>query len=100
MRYENANDASEIIAADLVVDASGRGAPTLGLLKSMGRPLPEETTIGIDLGYGTCVFAVPDDAPTDWKGVMTFGQSRSCVQSSNEQLEKLCTSFFSAWCGQ
>ena len=58
-----------------MVDASGRGAPTLGLLKSMGRPLPEETTIGIDLGYGTCVFAVPDDAPTDWKGVMTFGQA-------------------------
>ena len=35
----------------------------------MGRPLPEETTIGIDLGYATCVFAVPDDAPTDWKGL-------------------------------
>ena len=37
--------------------------------------LPEETTIGIDLGYATCVFAIPDDAPTDWKGVMTFGQA-------------------------
>ena len=75
VRYENANGASEIIAADLVVDASGRGAPTLGLLKSMGRPLLEETTIGIDLGYATCVFAIPDDAPADWKGVMTFGQA-------------------------
>jgi hypothetical protein len=40
---------------------------------AIGRPPPEETTIGIDLGYVTCVFAVPDDAPTDWKGVMTFG---------------------------
>ena len=75
VRYENANGTSEITAADLVVDASGRGASTLGLLKSMGRPLPEETTIGIDLGYATCVFAVPDDAPTDWKGVMTFGRA-------------------------
>jgi 2-polyprenyl-6-methoxyphenol hydroxylase-like FAD-dependent oxidoreductase len=45
------------------------------LLQSTGRPLPEETTIGIDLGYATCVFAIPDDAPTDWKGVMTFGQA-------------------------
>ena len=27
-------------------------------------------------------------------------RSTSCVQSSNEQLEKLCTSFFSASCGQ
>jgi 2-polyprenyl-6-methoxyphenol hydroxylase-like FAD-dependent oxidoreductase len=75
VRCENGNGASETIAADLVVDASGRGALTLALLRSIGRALPEETTIGINLGYATCVFAIPDDAPTDWKGVMTFGQA-------------------------
>ena len=75
VRYENVGGASGTIAADLVVDASGRGALTLALLQSIGRPLPEETTIGIDLGYVTCVFAVPDDAPTDWKGVRTFGHA-------------------------
>jgi 2-polyprenyl-6-methoxyphenol hydroxylase-like FAD-dependent oxidoreductase len=75
VRYENDNGSSETIAADLVVDASGRGTLTLALLQSIGRPLPEETTIGIDLGYATCIFAIPDDAPTDWKGVMTFGQA-------------------------
>jgi 2-polyprenyl-6-methoxyphenol hydroxylase-like FAD-dependent oxidoreductase len=75
VRYEDDNGASETIAADLVVDASGRGALTLALLQSIGRPLPEETTIGIDLGYATCIFAIPDDASTDWKGVMTFGQA-------------------------
>jgi 2-polyprenyl-6-methoxyphenol hydroxylase-like FAD-dependent oxidoreductase len=75
VRYQNDNGASETIAADLVVDASGRGALTLALLQSIGRPLPEETTIGIDLGYATCVFAIPDDASTDWKGLMTFGQA-------------------------
>jgi 2-polyprenyl-6-methoxyphenol hydroxylase-like FAD-dependent oxidoreductase len=75
VRYDNDNGASETIAADLVVDASGRGALTLALLQSIGRPPPEETTIGIDLGYATCVFAIPDDAPTDWKGVMTFGEA-------------------------
>src|SRR4029077_14103798 len=69
------NGANETIAAFLVVDASGSGALTLALLQSIGQPLPEETTIGIDLGYATCVFAIPDDAPTDWKGVMTFGQA-------------------------
>ncbi len=42
-------------------------------MKATGRPLPEETAIGVDFGYATCVFAIPDDAPTDWKGVMTFG---------------------------
>jgi 2-polyprenyl-6-methoxyphenol hydroxylase-like FAD-dependent oxidoreductase len=76
VRYENGDGKrSETISADLVVDASGRGAPTLGLLRSLGRPLPEETTIGIDLGYGTCIFSIPDDASTEWKGVMTFGQA-------------------------
>jgi 2-polyprenyl-6-methoxyphenol hydroxylase-like FAD-dependent oxidoreductase len=75
VRYESGNGASETIAADLVVDASGRGALTLALLQSVGRPLPEETTIGIDVGYATCVFAIPDDAASDWKGVMTFGQA-------------------------
>jgi 2-polyprenyl-6-methoxyphenol hydroxylase-like FAD-dependent oxidoreductase len=73
VRHEKANGASETISADLVVDASGRGALTNALLQSIGRPLPEETTIGIDLGYGTCVFSIPEDAPTDWKGIMTFG---------------------------
>jgi 2-polyprenyl-6-methoxyphenol hydroxylase-like FAD-dependent oxidoreductase len=75
VRYENGDGESETISADLLVDASGRGAPTLGLLRSLGRPLPEETTIGIDLGYATSIFFIPDDAPTDWKGVMTFGQA-------------------------
>ena len=75
VRCENDTGASETITADLVVDASGRGALTLALLDSIGRPLPEETTIGIDLGYATCIFSIPDDASTDWKGVMTFGQA-------------------------
>ena len=75
VRYENGDGKVETIAADLVVDASGRGDLTLALLQSIGRPLPEETAIGIDLFYATCVFAIPNDASTDWKGVMTFGQA-------------------------
>ena len=63
---------NETIGADLIVDASGRGAPTLGLLEATGRPLPAETTIGVDVTYATAVFAIPDDAPTDWKGVFCF----------------------------
>lgn len=62
----------EILEADLVVDASGRGTLTLELLASLGRPGPEQTTIGVDLQYATSVFSIPDDAPTDWKGVFCF----------------------------
>jgi 2-polyprenyl-6-methoxyphenol hydroxylase-like FAD-dependent oxidoreductase len=75
VRYENGSGTSETITADLVVDASGRGVPTFGLLQSIGHPPPEATTIGIDIGYATSIFSIPDDAPTDWKGVMTFGQA-------------------------
>jgi 2-polyprenyl-6-methoxyphenol hydroxylase-like FAD-dependent oxidoreductase len=75
VRCENGNGTSETITSDLVIDASGRGTPTLALLQSIGLPLPEETAIGIDLGYGTCIFAIPDDASTEWKGVMTFGEA-------------------------
>jgi 2-polyprenyl-6-methoxyphenol hydroxylase-like FAD-dependent oxidoreductase len=75
VRCENRDGASEELAADLVIDASGRGALTLALLQSTGRPMPEETTIGVDIGYATCVFAIPEDAPADWKAVMTFGQA-------------------------
>jgi 2-polyprenyl-6-methoxyphenol hydroxylase-like FAD-dependent oxidoreductase len=75
VRYENADGASEMMPADLVVDASGRGALTLALLRSIGRPQPEETTIGIDIAYSTCVFEWPDHMPCDWKGVMHFGRA-------------------------
>ena len=50
VRYENGDGVTETIVADLVVDASGRGALTLALLKSIGQPPPAVTAIGIDLG--------------------------------------------------
>src|SRR6266481_826487 len=33
--------------------------------QSIGQPMPEETVIGVNIGYATAVFAVPDDAPSD-----------------------------------
>jgi 2-polyprenyl-6-methoxyphenol hydroxylase-like FAD-dependent oxidoreductase len=63
---------SEVLDADLVVDASGRGSLTLDLLESIGLPRPEESTIGVDLRYASAVFSIPDDAPADWKGVFHF----------------------------
>ena len=75
VRYENGDGVTETIVADLVVDASGRGALTLALLKSIGQPPPAETAIGVDLGYATCVFDIPNDASTDWKGVRTLAQA-------------------------
>jgi 2-polyprenyl-6-methoxyphenol hydroxylase-like FAD-dependent oxidoreductase len=72
VRFENNEGHSETVPADLVVDASGRSNLTVGLLEAIGRPQPEETAIGVDITYATAVFAIPDDAPADWQGVMTF----------------------------
>jgi 2-polyprenyl-6-methoxyphenol hydroxylase-like FAD-dependent oxidoreductase len=71
VRSEAAGQGIHTVAADLVVDASGRGALTLDLLKSVGYWVPGETAIGMDMGYTSIRFAVPDDAPTDWKAVST-----------------------------
>ena len=62
----------ETLPADLVVDASGRGALTLAALQSTSSPVPAETKIGVDFAYATVVFSIPEDAPDDWKGVFTF----------------------------
>jgi 2-polyprenyl-6-methoxyphenol hydroxylase-like FAD-dependent oxidoreductase len=75
VRCESVDGKKETLLADLVVDASGRGSLTLDLLESVGRPLPEETVIGVDIAYSAAVFAIPDGAPPDWKGVMTFPQA-------------------------
>src|SRR5262249_25770325 len=73
---------TETFSADLVIDASGRGALTLDTLRALGRPAPEETTIGVDLMYASAIFAIPDDAPTDWKGVFTFPGSARASRGS------------------
>jgi flavin-dependent dehydrogenase len=60
------------IPADLVVDATGHGLLTLNLLASLGKQAPEETTVGVDMGYASATFEIPDDAPPDWKAMATY----------------------------
>ena len=72
IRFENGEGKLETLAADLVVESSGRGNLTLGFLESIGQPLPEETVIGVDITYATAVFAIPDNAPAEWSAVVTF----------------------------
>jgi 2-polyprenyl-6-methoxyphenol hydroxylase-like FAD-dependent oxidoreductase len=67
--YETVDGRREMLSAELVVDASGRGSITLALLESIGFP-PPVTTIGVDIGYAGAVFAIPEDAPSDWKVVL------------------------------
>jgi len=72
VRLAGSDGSGETLAADLVVDASSRGALTLDTLKATNRPIPTESTVGIDMTYATSVFSIPEDAPHHWKGVYTF----------------------------
>jgi 2-polyprenyl-6-methoxyphenol hydroxylase-like FAD-dependent oxidoreductase len=72
LEYTQAGGQQERLEADLIVDASGRGVLTLEALESMGYGLPEMTRIGVDMGYASTVFAIPDEVPSDWKSVFTF----------------------------
>ncbi len=47
-------DAEEQLAADLVVDAAGRGSRSPAWLAALGYQQPDEERVAIDLGYTTC----------------------------------------------
>lgn len=64
-------DGRRPLEADLVVDASGRGAPTLTLFDALGWERPQETEVGVDIRYASTVVPIPADAPPEWKVVLT-----------------------------
>lgn len=65
-RYTAPGGIVHSMSADLIVDASGRGAPTLKLLDAIGRARPETSSIGMNIDYSTAIFAKPKNAPSDW----------------------------------
>lgn len=75
VRYEDADGQLQVLSADLVIDASGRGALTLALLQAIGRSAAPETTMGVDIGYATAGYEIPHDPGRGWRGVMTFPQA-------------------------
>jgi hypothetical protein len=51
--------AEEVLAADLVVDATGRGSRTPAWLDALGYPRPEQEQVRIGLGYATRTYRLP-----------------------------------------
>lgn len=62
-------DAEEVLAADLVVDATGRGSRTPIWLEQMGYPVVEEERKKIGLGYVTQHYRMTADP---WQGDLAF----------------------------
>jgi 2-polyprenyl-6-methoxyphenol hydroxylase-like FAD-dependent oxidoreductase len=72
VRFERGATGSAAIEADLVVDASGRGATTLALLGALGWERPLETIVGVDISYTTAVLPQPASASPDWQILVTL----------------------------
>ena len=70
VRFEDTRGTPGSLAADLIVDASGRASPTLGFLEAISSAKPAQIEIGVDQAYATAIFEMPDDAPADWLGVL------------------------------
>jgi 2-polyprenyl-6-methoxyphenol hydroxylase-like FAD-dependent oxidoreductase len=54
--------AEELLGADLVVDATGRGSRTPGWLEGLGYGRPAKEQVRIGLGYATRTYRLPPDA--------------------------------------
>jgi 2-polyprenyl-6-methoxyphenol hydroxylase-like FAD-dependent oxidoreductase len=54
--------AEEVLGADLVVDATGRGSRTPTWLEALGYPRPPTEQVRIGLGYATRTYRLPPDA--------------------------------------
>jgi 2-polyprenyl-6-methoxyphenol hydroxylase-like FAD-dependent oxidoreductase len=54
--------AEELLGADLVVDATGRGSRTPAWLDALGYPRPEREEVQIRLGYATRTYRLPSGA--------------------------------------
>ena len=54
--------AEEVLGADLVVDATGRGSRTPTWLHALGYARPDEEQVRVGLGYATRIYRLPPDA--------------------------------------
>ena len=72
----------EVISADLVVDASGRGSQSPAWLETLGFPRPQEDAVRVGLGYTTRIYQRKPRSPQGrHRGdlpVRAAGQTRRC----------------------
>lgn len=73
----------EVIAADLIVDASGRGSRLPEWLAALDYPAPEETVVDAQAGYATRIYRRPAHFAASWKAIYSIPQaphrSRGCI---------------------
>ena len=65
--------ATQMLRADLVIDASGRGSRMPQQLQTLGLSVAPETTVRIDIGYASRIYRAPPGA-RDWKALYVVSQ--------------------------
>ncbi len=76
VRFVEEDGTAGFSTSDLVIDASGRGVPTIALLEATGRRLPEETQIGVNVGYTTARYRIPTNRHDRGRRCFTFPRHR------------------------
>ena len=67
---DRAEPATAVIAADLIVDASGRTSKGLDWIAALDYARPAETVINAHVGYATRAYCRPPNFKADWKSMM------------------------------
>ncbi|MDQ4011254.1 MAG: FAD-dependent monooxygenase [Actinomycetota bacterium] len=65
------------LAADLVVDASGRGSRAPTWLSDAGYATPTKTHVDSNIAYASRIYRIPDGFSADWRVAMLFSQPPS-----------------------
>jgi 2-polyprenyl-6-methoxyphenol hydroxylase-like FAD-dependent oxidoreductase len=82
MQQRGSDAAEETVAADLIVDASGRGSRLPEWLNALGFTPPVETVVDANAGYATRIYRRPKDL-VGWKALYNIAeapaQSRGCI---------------------
>jgi 2-polyprenyl-6-methoxyphenol hydroxylase-like FAD-dependent oxidoreductase len=73
LRHRTEEQQEEELAADLVVDASGRGSRAPQWLASLGYGHVPESSVKIDVGYATRIYRCPTQLPFGWKALFIYG---------------------------
>lgn len=70
------------VAADLVVDASGRGSQLPAWLGEHGFAPPRAEEVGIDLGYASRLYRVPKAAERDWAVMAVYPEPPATTKAA------------------
>lgn len=74
---DDGDGGSQQLAADLVVDASGRGSRTPTWLSDGGYGAPAKTYVDPNIAYASRIYRIPEGFSADWQLVMLTSQPPS-----------------------